>query len=68
MVLDTQGEYPYNSRLKKSVYRLRESLGGSKVGIKGSFMLVGIIMLAVAETRGADTVPVESANTVPVSW
>jgi len=29
-------------------------------------MLMGIIMLAVAETRGADTVPVESTNAVPV--
>jgi len=29
-------------------------------------MLMGIIMLVVAETRGADTVLVESTNAVPV--
>ena len=29
-------------------------------------MLMDVIMLAVAETRGADNVPVESTNAVPV--
>jgi hypothetical protein len=64
MVLDTQGESPYNPPLKKRLSAPREP--GRIEGRQGSFMLMDVIMLAVAETRGADNVPVESTNAVPV--